>query len=438
MARCGSFELRTLAAMLADGSATIIISLQPRAGTAEARSMRRSRDRILVSHAGNLPRPPELNELIAGGLARERAQDAAYHERLPKAVAWIVDRQVELGVDVVTDGEYVKAGSYGGYMQERVSGFESLPAGPSRPPKRSGVGERDRRDFPGFYASGLWLSGSGGPVRPGFATPGAPQLSRQVRVCTGPVTYTAQAAIAEDVANLKAAIAGKDVEGYLAALGPLSLGAGVVNEYYPSEETYMMAVAEAVREEYRAITDAGLIVQIDEPEFCTSWMFYPDWSVEEYRKYLAFCVEVINHALEGVPEEQIRFHSCWGSGHRPHVNDVELEHIADLLVTIRAQQYAIEAANVRHEHEYRVWETVKLPAGRMLMPGVISHATDLVEHPELVAERIVRYAELVGRENVQTGTDCGIGSRVGHEEVVWAKLAAMAKGARLASERLWR
>lgn len=401
--------------------------------------MRRSTDRILVSHAGNLPRPDALNALIDGGLARERAQRKEYHERLPKAVAWIVDRQIGLGVDIVNDGEYVKAGSYGGYMQERVSGFESKPVDPSTPPKRAGVGERDRRDFPGTYASGLWLSGSGGPVRPGFATPGqVPSLNAgAVRVCTGPVTYIAHDAITEDAANLRAAIAGKDVEGCLTALGPLSLGAGVRNEYYPSEEAYMMAVAEVVREEYKAITAAGLILQVDEPEFCTSWMFYPDWSLEQYRKYLSFCVEVINHALEGLPEEQIRFHTCWGSGHRPHVNDIELRHIADLLVQINARQYSIEAANVRHEHEYRVWEDVKLPDGKMLMPGVIAHATDLVEHPELVAERLMKYAKLVGRENVQTGTDCGIGSRVGHEEIAWAKLATMAEGARLASKRLW-
>jgi 5-methyltetrahydropteroyltriglutamate--homocysteine methyltransferase len=244
-------------------------------------------------------------------------------------------------------------------------------------------------------------------------------------------------AIKEDIANLKAAIAGKEVEGFLAALGPLSLGAGIRNQYYPDETSYMMAVAEAVREEYRAITDAGLIVQIDEPEFCTSWMFYPDWDVAQYRKYLGFCVDVINHALERIPEEQVRFHTCWGSGHRPHVNDIELKYIADLLIQIKAQQYSIEAANVRHEHEYHVWEDVKLPEGKILMPGVIAHATDLVEHPELVAERLMRYARLVGRENVVAGTDCGIGSRVGHEEIVWAKLATMAEGARLASQKLW-
>jgi 5-methyltetrahydropteroyltriglutamate--homocysteine methyltransferase len=361
-----------------------------------------------------------------------------FMQRLPSAVKEIVDRQIELGVDIVNDGEYVKAaGTFADYIHARVRGWELQPA--TRPPKRAGVGERDRRDFPGFYASGLWLSGSGGPIRPGFVAPGRGEqpTGRQDRVCTTPISYVAHDQIKQDVANLNAAIAGKDVEGFIAALGPVSLGAGSHNEYYPTEEAYLMAVAEAVREEYRAIVDGGLIVQIDEPNFFTAWMFYPDHTVEEYRRLLESYVEVINHALEGLPPEQIRFHACWGSGHRPHVHDIELKYIADLLIKINAQCYSIEAANVRHAHEWRVWEDVKLPEGKILMPGVISHATDLVEHPELVAERLVNYASVVGKENLQTGTDCGIGSRVGHEEIVWAKLAAMSEGARLASDRLF-
>jgi 5-methyltetrahydropteroyltriglutamate--homocysteine methyltransferase len=401
--------------------------------------MRRSTDRILVSHAGNLPRPDYLDELIDGGRARESAERKEYHERLPRAVSRIVDRQIELGVDIVNDGEYAKAGSYGGYMQERVAGYSTVPADPDRKPKRAGTAERDRREFPGFYASGLWFSGSGGPIRPGFATPGEVRqiAPRETRACTEPIRYIGQSAVAEDIANLKAAIQGKDVEGYIAALGPLSLGAGIHNLFYSSEEEYMLAVADACHEEYKAVTDAGLIVQVDEPEFLTTWSFYPEWTIEDLRTYLGFAVDVINHAIRGLPEEQVRFHSCWGSGHRPHVHDIELKYVADLLLKINAQQYAIEAANVRHEHEYHVWEDLKLPEGKMLMPGVISHATDLVEHPELVAERIVNYARLLGRENVQTGTDCGIGSRVGHEEVVWAKLKAMSEGAAIASRRLW-
>ncbi|ETW94340.1 MAG: hypothetical protein ETSY1_35320 [Candidatus Entotheonella factor] len=398
--------------------------------------LRPNTNRILVSHAGNLPRSPTLNDLVANGHNLDAATGVSYREQLPQAVQEIVDLQIELGVDIVNDGEYAKAGSYGGYMQQRVTGYSVLPADTDRPPKRGGTAERDRRDFPGFYRSGLWYAGSGGPVRPGFSTPGE-MRPVQHRACTGPVTYIGHAMVQADIANLQAAIAGKEAEGYIAALGPISLGAGAYNDYYDSEEAYMVAVAAACREEYQAITDAGLIVQIDEPEFCTSWSFYPDWSVEDLRKHLGFCVEVINQAIEGLPEERIRFHTCWGSGHRPHVNDIELKDIVDLMLKINAQQYSIEAANVRHAHEYHVWEAVKLPPGKLLMPGVISHATDLVEHPELVAERLVNYAERVGRENVQAGTDCGIGSRVGHEEVVWAKLKAMAEGARLASQRLW-
>jgi 5-methyltetrahydropteroyltriglutamate--homocysteine methyltransferase len=400
--------------------------------------MRSSKDHILVSHAGNLPRPAALDDLIDGGRATKGANTDEYHRRLPDAVKWIVARQAELGVDVVNDGEYAKAGSYGGYLQERVEGYSAQPVDPTRPPKRAGTAERDRLMFPGFYVSGLWFQGSGGPIRPGFMTPGEMRpVPTTERVCTSPLKYVGQDRVQEDVRNLQEALQGRDVEGYIAALGPLSLGAGVRNEHYESEEAYMMAVAEACREEYRAITDAGLIVQVDEPEFCTSWTFYPQWSVEDYRKYLGFCVDVLNHSIEGLPEDLVRFHTCWGSGHRPHVTDIELRHIADLMLKINARQYSIEAANVRHEHEYHVWEDVKLPDGKMLMPGVISHATDVVEHPELVAERLVRYANLVGRENVQTGTDCGIGSRVGHEEVVWAKLQAMSEGAGLASAKLW-
>jgi 5-methyltetrahydropteroyltriglutamate--homocysteine methyltransferase len=368
-------------------------------------------------------------------------------ERLPEAVQYVVDRQVDAGLSVVNDGEYVKAaggGSYAGYIHQRVTGWEVLPIDPAKPPKRGGVGGRERQMFPGFYESGLWLQGSGGPVRPGFFTPGAPAEPTRERVCTGPVGYIGQEAIKADIDALTKALASEaragkngDTEGFVAALGPLSLGAGARNEYYSSEEEYMTAVAECIRGEYRAIAAAGLIVQIDEPEFATSWQFYPDWDTARYRKFLGRCVEIINHALSGIPPEQIRFHVCWGSGHRPHVTDIPLADIADLLVTVNAQAYSVEAGNVRHAHEWRVWEDVKLPEGKILVPGVVSHATDLVEHPGLVAERLVNYASVVGRENVQGGTDCGIGSRVGHEEVAWAKLEALAAGAALATKRLW-
>jgi len=399
--------------------------------------MRRSTDHILATHGGNLPRPADLDALLADADANRDAIE----KRLPVAVQEVVDKQIACGLDVINDGEYVKAanmGSYTSYIQSRVTGWEMLPRDPSVPLKRCGPGERDRRDFPGFYESGLWFAGAGGPVRPGFMTPGkTPQRPASERVCTAPLQYVGYAAIKADIDALKVALEGRDqVEGFIAALGPLSAGAGARNAHYASERDYMMAVAATMREEYKAITDAGLIVQVDEPEFATSWMFYPDWTIEQYRDYLEFAVEVINHALDGLPEDQVRFHMCWGSGHRPHVNDIEFRHIADLLLKVNAQAYSFEASNVRHAHEWHIWEEVKLPAGKILVPGVVGHMTDLVEHPELIAERLVNFASLVGMENIQGGTDCGIGSRVGHEEIVWAKLSAMAEGAAIATRRL--
>ncbi|MET7999506.1 cobalamin-independent methionine synthase II family protein [Nonomuraea glycinis] len=397
--------------------------------------MRRGNGRILTTHGGNLPRPKDLDELIAQG--DREAIDA----RLPGAVEEVVARQVECGIDTVNDGEYVKAANlagYSGYIHSRVTGWETLPIDPDVPPKREYVAARDKADFPGTYASGLWLAGAGGPIRPGFSTPGnAPKPPTSTRVCTSPITYIGQDAIARDVAAMKTAVEGKEVDGFIAALGPLSLGAGATNAHYASEEEYMFAVAEALREEYRAVTDAGLVLQIDEPEFATTWQFHPTWSVEDLRRYLEFAVEVINHSIDGLPAEQIRMHTCWGSGHRPHTQDIGLEHIADLLIKVNTQAYAVESGNVRHAHEWRVWEDVKLPEGKILAPGVVSHATDLVEHPELIAERLTNFASVVGKENLQAGTDCGIGSRVGHEEIVWAKLAALSEGAAIASRRLW-
>ena len=405
--------------------------------------MRHSTDRILVSHAGNLPRPDDLNELIEGGRQTQGADQEEYHRRLPKSVAGVVDRQIELGVDVVNDGEYIKAGSYGGYIYPRLTGFEMQPADPNRPPRTAGTGGRDRVNFPGVYRTHLWFSGSGGPIRPGFlvdgvrtGTDGGGGGGRQ-RHAVDKIAYTGQEAIQEDIANLKAAIAGKGVEGYIASIGPLSVGANAINDHYSSDDDLLFGTAEALGQEWKAIADAGLIVQIDEPQLATTWEFFPDWTIEDTRAYLEKAIEVINHGLRGVPRENARLHFCWGSGHRPHSTDFELKYFADIMAKVNAQMISFEAANVRHGHEWSVWRDVKLEPDTILMPGVISHATDLVEHPELVAERIQNYASVVGRENVQTGTDCGIGSRVGHEEIAWAKLKSMAEGARIASERLW-
>jgi 5-methyltetrahydropteroyltriglutamate--homocysteine methyltransferase len=400
--------------------------------------MRFSTDYIHSSNGGNLPRPPGFDSMLA-----EPQKNAARIEAaLPGAVEWVIAKQIECGLDVINDGEYVKASdpaAYHGYIQSRITGFATRERPAGVPPKRAFVGERDKRDFPGFYESGLWFSGAGGSIRPGFATPGKNPFnpSNQEGICNGPIRYTGHKAIQNDIDAIKKGLAGrKGIDGFIASLGPLSVGAGSRNLHYRDERDYMFAVAECMREEYKAITDAGLLLQVDEPEFATSWMFFPDWSIDEYRKYLEFSVEVINHALVGVPLEQTRFHMCWGSGHRPHVHDLEFRHFVDLLFKINVQGYSFEASNVRHAHEYRVFEDFKLPAGKIILPGVVGHYTDLVEHPELVAERLMNYAKLVGMENVYAGTDCGIGSRVGHEEICWAKLKAMAEGADIATRRL--
>ncbi len=399
--------------------------------------MRHSTDHILCSHGGNLPRPAEFDKLLAKASEHQEEVQA----QLPDAVQWVIEKQIECGVDIINDGEYVKAaegGSYGSYMGARMTGLTTRDRPEGTPPIRAGVAERDRRDFPGFYESGLWLAGSGGPIRPGFSTPGEVRdFGRREPVCEEPVKYTGYDLIKADIDALKKGLEGKSgVDGFIATLGPLSLGGRARNLHYKDQKEFMFAIAEVMREEYKAITDAGLIMQMDEPEFATTWMFYPDWSVEQYRSHLDFMVEVINHALEGIPEEQVRFHFCWGSGHRPHTNDVEFKHLADKMMGINAQCYTFEASNPRHAHEYHVFEDVKLPDGKIIAPGVVGHYTDLVEHPELVAERLVNYAKLVGMENVHACTDCGIGSRVGHEEIVWAKLKAMSDGCQIATKRL--
>ncbi len=404
--------------------------------------MRRSTDYFLSTHGGNLPVPDDLFKLLDNAQGNE----AEIAVELPKAIEWVVKQQMDCGVDIINDGEYVKAatpGTYHAYIHNRVSGFNTVDKPEGLQPKRAFTAERDKRDFPGFYESGLWFAGSGGAIRPGFATPGTSpsdlfnRSPGKIRACTEDIKYHGHDAAQKDIDALRKALEGKsNVDGFIAALGPLSLGAGVHNLHYKDERDYMFAVADAVREEYKAITDAGFIVQVDEPEFATTWMFYPDWSVEEYRKHLDFCVDIINHALRGLPEDQVRFHFCWGSGHRPHVHDIEFQHIADKMIKIDAQCYTFEASNPRHAHEYKVFEDLKLPEGKIIAPGVVGHYTDLVEHPELVAERLCNYAKLVGMENVQAGTDCGIGSRVGHEEIVWAKLKAMSEGCRIAGKRM--
>jgi 5-methyltetrahydropteroyltriglutamate--homocysteine methyltransferase len=394
--------------------------------------MRRSTERILVSHAGALPRPENLQRLFDAGPTAEEAFTAA----LPAAVAEVVGQQVAAGIDVLNDGEISKRGLFTGYIRDRMSGWEqrTLPRDEYQPPN-AGVTGRDRRDFPGFYAAGL--GGFGGRSAAASQQDAAYSPAAEAYFCTGPLRYTGAAAAQADIARLAAAVPGHDVAAFLPAITPGTVEHWLQNGHYPGTESFLFAVADVLHEEYKAITDAGLLLQVDDPDLPDGWQMFPDMSVPEYHDYAALRVEALNHALRGIPPEQVRLHFCWGSQHGPHRDDIPLRAIIDLILSVPAGCYSFEAANPRHEHEWAVWEDVKLPEGTMLMPGVVGHATDIIEHPELVARRLVRYAGIVGRENVIAGTDCGLGGRVGHPEIVWAKLEDLAAGARLASRELW-
>ena len=389
--------------------------------------MKRSEERILVSHAGTLPRPDDLRTMMT-----ESSLDT-FDRRVPSAVSEVVRRQAAVGIDIVNDGELGKRGGFSNYARERLAGLEEREEEPGATRRAHDITGRDRRDFPGFFAAGRGGFGGAGPA----AGPGRARVNQPV-FCTGPLSYTGQAAIRADIENLKAALDGVNVEdAYLPAIAPGTIEHWLWNEHYRDDEAFLFAIADAIHEEYKAITDAGFILQIDDPDMADGWQIYPEMSVAQYRGYAELRVEAMNRALRDVPEERVRFHFCWGSGHGPHKNDVPLEDFVDILLKVKAECYSIEASNARHAHEWKVWRKAKLPAGKSLMPGVVGHVSDLIEHPELVAEHLVKYAELVGKENVIAGTDCGIGSRVGHGEIAWAKFEAMAEGARIATKQLW-
>jgi len=380
--------------------------------------MPQSADRILVSHAGTLPRSESVARLFDGGA------DDELRRVLPDAVRDVVRRQAELGIDIVNDGELSKRGGFSGYVRNRMSGIQQREFAAGEAPTPHDVTGRDRRDFPGAFAAGV------GPMRGGGT-------ANQPFFCTGPLVYVGQANVENDIANLKAATAGLNVQPYLPAIAPGTVEHWLWNEYYPDSESFLFAIADALHQEYKAIADAGILLQIDDPDLPDGWQMYPSMSVADYRAYAELRVAAINRALEGIPEDRVRLHICWGSGHGPHKNDIPLRDIVDIVLKVRASCYSVEAANPRHEYEWHVWETTSLPAGKSLMPGVVGHATNVIEHPETVADRLVRYAGVVGRENVVAGTDCGIGTRVGHGEIAWAKLEALVEGARVASKHLW-
>ena len=391
--------------------------------------MRRSTERILTTHVGSLIRPPALLPLIRAKQTGEVYDQAAYQRELKSAVSDIVRQQRDAGIDIPSDGEFGKSISWSQYALERLSGFERRPIkGASRFARGA-----DRTKFSEFYAE---LDAASGPPQSAGASVGE-------AVCVAPIRYTGQAEVQRDIANFKAALGAAGVaEGFLPVAAPASVIPDRRNEHYASEEKMLEAIAEAMRDEYRAIVDAGLLLQLDDARAAVTYdRMVPPASFAEYRGWLERQVEAINHATEGIPQDRIRYHVCWGSWPGPHTSDVPLKDIVDLVLRVRAGAYLIEGANPRHEHEWRVWENAKLPKGAVLVPGVISHATNVVEHPELVAQRIVRYAKLIGRENVIAGTDCGFAQgpfhRRVHPSIMWAKLEALAEGARLATKELW-
>jgi 5-methyltetrahydropteroyltriglutamate--homocysteine methyltransferase len=385
--------------------------------------VKRSTNRILTTHVGSLPRPANLLEMNTAKVSGGPYDQAAWTARVKTAVSEVVRLQVEAGVDVVNDGELSKS-SWSSYVNERLSGFaESVSQG-----QGSLVRGRDKKAFQEFYDEY-------DRIQP-FRTVNG---SRWTDVtCTAPISYKEQTAVQMDIENLKAAYAGVDAEeAFITAVAPGSIITRRINKYYPTEEAFLFAIADAMKTEYKAIVDAGFLLQIDDPQLVTRYdMEDPAPTAEEHCELAAPRVEALNHALADIPEQRVRYHICWGGWHGPHTTDLPLKDIVNLLFRIRAGAYLIEAANARHEHEWRVWEHVKLPEGKILIPGVVSHATNAVEHPELVADRILRFANLVGRENIIAGTDCGLGGRI-HRQIVWAKLKALSEGARLATRQLW-
>jgi 5-methyltetrahydropteroyltriglutamate--homocysteine methyltransferase len=386
--------------------------------------------RILSTHVGSLIRPPELLQFIRPRQNGQPYDEHGYSTCLKVSVAEVVRRQAEAGIDVVSDGEFGKSISWSQYALERLGGFERRPARPGEHGFSRGA---DRARFADFYRE---LDAADGP-------PAAVGASAGVAVCVGPISYTGQAEVQRDIANFKSALEQAGVtQGFLPVAAPSSVIPDRKNEYYRSDEDLLHAIAEAMRAEYRAIIEAGLALQLDDARLAVTYdRMVPPGSLADYRKWAALQVEAINHALQGIPEERVRYHVCWGSWPGPHSTDVALRDIVDLVLRVKAGTYLIEGANPRHAHEWRVWEDVSLPEGKVLAPGMISHATNVVEHPELVAERIVRVAKIVGRERVMASTDCGFAQgpfhRRVHPTIMWAKLEALAEGARLASRQLW-
>ena len=378
--------------------------------------------RILTTHVGSLPRPRELLDMMKARLSGAPCDRVAYDAKVRDAVFDIVARQVACGLDIVADGEQSKPGFFT-YVRERLAGFEP------RPELKVPFFEAEVSAFPEYYADYFARAMGGGGVAP---------ISPMV--CVGPVSYTGREALARDIRNLKDALpSGKVAGAFMPSIAPSGVG---LNEHYRTDEEFYQAAGDALREEYQAIVDAGFLLQIDDPFLSDVYSDLRYDDAQKNRKASLF-VEALNHALEGIPEEKVRFHTCYGINEGPRIFDAQLKDVAGHMLKVRARFYSFEGANARHEHEYHVWESVRLPAGKVLIPGVITHASNIVEHPELIAERLVRYARIVGGENVIASADCGFSSQACyrtevHPKVIWEKFKALAEGARLASKQVWR
>ena len=392
-------------------------------------------DRILTTHVGSLIRPPKLIEFWRAIEDGKSYDEPAFENCLTESVAEVVRQQAEVGIDIASDGEFSKGANWAFYVHKRLSGITVRPVTPEEAsdPMASMGGGRDHKAFPEFYAEYDAASGL------------AKRLGNRV-VVNGPITYSDRQVL-RDIQNLKSAVAKAkaahpSLQAFLPVVAPASALPGAKNEHYKSEEEFLTALADALHREYKAIVDAGLYVQVDDAFLpYMHERMVPPMSNAEYRRWAQLRIAALNHALRDIPEERSRYHICWGSWNGPHAFDVPLKEIVDLVLQVRVGHYSFEAANPRHAHEWRVWETVKLAPGKILIPGVISHATNIVEHPELVAERIIRLAKIVGRENVMAGTDCGFAqspfARRVHPSIMWAKFKALVEGARIATQVLW-
>jgi 5-methyltetrahydropteroyltriglutamate--homocysteine methyltransferase len=387
--------------------------------------MKRSTERILTTHVGSLPRPPDLLDMIQAKERGEAFDGEAFAGRVKSAIAEVVKRQADCGIDIVADGEMGRFG-FIPYVNERLAGIE-----PRKNTSRIGNWSQSREylAFPEYYQWAAQMPGMAGKAPP------------TQWVCSGPISYRGRASLQRDIDNLKAALAGVACEeAFMPAVSPTNLANWNVNEHYNTDEEFRLALADALHEEYRAIVDAGLILQIDDPQLASHWAMHPELDLAQCRQWASASVELLNHALRGIPAERVRYHTCYSINMGPRIHDMELKHIVDIMLGVRAGAYSFEAGNPRHEHEWRVWESVKLPEGKVLIPGVITHASNLVEHPEAIAQRIARFAGVVGRQNVIAGADCGFASFSTscevHPSVVWAKLAALGEGARLATREL--